>query len=139
MSPVQVAKEWWLGTPLQRFTMVCGAISASAAAIIAMMHFGEVAEPYWFTTRGYTRDMIKVAEKTNTQQFIALQIATKESSRDNTQAQIDRLEYELKKNPDSPDSIKQIITEQIRRYTDQLRFLNLELDDLRRRQAGRAP
>lgn len=139
MSPAQIAKEWWLGTPLQRFTMVCGAISASAAAIIALMHFGEVAEPYWFATRDFTRQIIKVAEKTNTQQFLALQIATKESSRDNTQAQIDRLEYELKKNPDSSDSIKQIITEQIRRYTEQLRLINFELDDLRRRQSGRAP
>lgn len=139
MSPVKIARDWWLGTPLQRFTMICGAVSASAAAIVAIMHFGQVAEPYWVATRSFTRELVQSSEKTNTQQFIALQIATKESSRDNTQAQIDRLEYELKKNPDSADSIRQILTEQIRRYSDQLRILNLELDDLRRRQSGRRP
>lgn len=119
--------------------MICGAVSASAAAIIAIMHFGQVAEPYWVATRSFTRELVQTAEKTNTQQFLALQIATKESSRDNTQAQIDRLEYELKKNPDSADSIRQILTEQIRRYSDQLSILNLKLDDLRRRQVGRRP
>jgi hypothetical protein len=139
MSPVQIAKDWWLGTPLQRFTVICSAISASAAAIIALMHFGEVAEPYWFATRDFTRQIIHASEKSNSEQFTALQIATKESARDNTQAQIDRLDYELRKNPDTSDSVKQIISEQIRRYTEQLRILNLELDDLRRRRSGRRP
>lgn len=114
-------------------------MTAAMVAVLTMMHFGEVMEPKWIATRGFVRDLAKTEGRTNTIQFLTLQTATKESSRDNTQAQIDRLEYELKKNPDASDSIKQILSEQIRRYTDQLRILNFELDDLRRRQNGRSP
>jgi hypothetical protein len=135
MSPQKVFSEWWGDTVKRRLSLA----TASLVALITLMHFGEVAKPYWFVMQYQFDAAFKQAEDTNTQQFLALQIATKEASRDSTQAQVDRLEYELQKNPDSPSSVRQILTEQIRRYTDQLRILNLELDDLRRRQTGRRP
>jgi hypothetical protein len=103
------------------------------------MHFAEVAEPYWIATRQFTRDLVSSTQIAFDRRQLKTEIAIKELARANTQAQIDRLQYELQKNPGAPDSLTRLIVEQIRRYTEQLRIINLELDDLRRRATGRRP
>lgn len=142
MSPVKLMKEWWGDTVIRSAAL----ITAIVTAVITMAHFGEVAKPYWFVMQYQFEAAMNQAknETKNYQQgmadeFLDVKISIKEKDRNDTQAQIDRVEFELRKNPDAADSIKQLLNEQIRRYTDQLRIINLELDDLRRRQAGRRP
>jgi hypothetical protein len=135
MSPAQIAREWW-GEPWRRSFIL---IAAAIAAITAFMHFAEVAEPYWIATRQFSRNLVSSAQVSFDQRQLKTEIAIKQLARDNMQAQIDRLQYELQKNPNAPDSLTRLIVEQIRRYTEQLRIINFELDDLRRRAAGRRP
>lgn len=137
MSPTEMARDWWLGPPLKRYTLVATAISVTAGALIGLMNTAGILEPYWVSTREFTRSVVAASEKTTSGRLLALEIATKESSRDNTQSQIDRLELELKKNDTAPDSIKQILNEQIARYKTQIRIIEIELDDLRRQQSKR--
>lgn len=137
MSPTEVANEWRLASPLKRYTLMVSAISLTAGAIIGVMNAAGILEPYWVSTREFTRAVVAASEKSTSGRLLALEIATKESSRDNTQSQIDRLELELKKNDSAPDSIKQILNEQIARYKIQIRVIELELDDLRRQQSMR--
>ena len=134
MSPVQIAKSWWSGNAFQRATAMAVSVSAILGAILTTMHFGEFAEPYWIATRSFTREVVAQAKRSTDNQLLALQIATKQLAIDATQAQIDRLDFELKKNADAADSLKQILNEQIARYKEQRRIFMLELDELRRQQ-----
>ena len=135
MSPAQVVREWW-GEPWRRRLVL---LTAAIVAISTFMHFANVAEPYWIATRQFTRDLVTSSQVAFDRRQLKTELAIKELARDNMQAQIDRLQYELQKNPEAPDSLTRLIVEQIRRYTEQLRIINLELDDLRRRASGARP
>jgi hypothetical protein len=144
MSPAQIVKEWWAGTYARKVTVIAVAISSTIAALLAVMHLGQVAEPYWFATRDFTRELVKMAEDRARQRdtttgirIISVEIAVKEGERRNIQAQIDRINVELTKIPAIPDNLRDILSEQFRRYSDQIRSLNYEIDDLRRQQAER--
>lgn len=135
MSPAKIMQNWWEDRAKRRL----GLITAAFVALITIANFGEVAKPYWFVMQYQLEASFQKAEVVNAIRFLELQIATKESARDNIQAQLDRLQYEISKNADAPDSLKRIINEQIRRYTEQLRLLNNELDDLYRARSKRRP
>ena len=139
MSPAQVIRDWPLYSPIKRLTLIATLISAVTAAIIAVMNLTSTLEPKWIATRGFVREQIQTAEQNTGTRLLSLEIAQKESARDAAQAKLDGLEFELRKNPDAPESLKQILNDQIRRYSEQVRVLNLELDDLRRLRAGRRP
>ena len=144
MSPAQIVKEWWAGTYARKVTVIAVAISSAITAILAVMHLGQVAEPYWFATRDFTRELVRLAEERARQRdtstsvrIISVEIAVKEGERRNIQAQIDRINVELTKVPAIPDNLRDILTEQFRRYSDQIRSLNFEIDNLRRQQTAR--
>ena len=139
MSPIQVTRDWWHGTRMQRLTVIAAAIGAIATAAIALLNLGQIGEPYWIATRGYTRALIERAQSSASGQILSVQIAIKESQRDTTQQEIDRLTAELAKDDNKSPSLIQLLNEQLSKYKQQLRDIEIELDDLRRLRNGRRP
>lgn len=115
------------------------AISVTVGMILGLLNLGNVAEPYWIATRQFTRELVRAAEVSTSSRLMALEIASKESQRDAAQSKLDSLDLELRKNSDASDGVKALLNNQVRRYTEQLRILNLELDDLYRQRSGRKP
>ena len=143
MSPMQVARNWW-GDGIKRTAVL---VTAILTAIITTMHFAGVAEPYWIVHRQFARDLIsatensaKVRDDEQSRRLLSIEIAMKEGERRASQRSIDRANAELLRLPTgSPDSIRDFFAEQVRRYTDQVRIIDLQLDELRRQQSGRRP
>lgn len=136
MSPAQVVKDWWEDTARRRI----GLLTAAMVLVLTAMHFGEVMEPYWISTRGYTRVIIQAAEKSMSSRLLSLEIASKEADRNATQSQIDRVEAELAKLPaGTNETLRGVLADQLVRYRRQLELLDFELNDLRRSRAGQRP
>ena len=143
MSPIQVAKDWW-GDNIKRTAVL---VTAVLTAIFTTMHFAGVAEPYWIVHRQFARDLVsatensaKVRDDEQSRRLLSIEIAMKEGERRASQRSIDRGHAELLKLPTtSPDSIRDFFNDQVRRYSDQLRIIDLQLDELRRQQSGRRP
>lgn len=139
MSPAKVVSDWWFGTMAQRITLVGGAMTAALTAILTVMHFMEVQEPRWIATRGFVRDLVQQTQMQAqtrsdnlSNRVIGTEIAIKLAERGRVQGQIDRNALELEKSPQAPDGLKRLITEQIRQYQEQIKMIELELDELRR-------
>lgn len=128
MGPPDRTKDRW--GRLRVYTLAATAVSVTAGAIIGVMNAAGILEPYWVSTRGFTRTVVAQSESKTGHRLLAIEIATKELARDNTQSQIDRLEIELKKNDNAADSIKQILNEQLSRYRSQLRAIERDIEAL---------
>ena len=143
MSLSEAIKTWWTTNPAQRITVTAVSVSSVIAAIFAVLHFWQLAEPYWFATRMFTRELVteasdasKERDSSSAVRIISVEIAVKESERGSVQSQIDRINVELAKVPQESISLRGVLNDQLRQYSDHIKNIEREIEDLQRQRFG---
>ncbi len=142
MSPAQMLRD--LGP--RKVAMVATTVTAVLTAIIATMHFGEIAEPYWVATRGQVRyELQKINDKADAQthalisQLTDTQLDIKKNERARINDKIREQQLLLQQNPTMPDPVKAAMNGQIMVWQDDIRNLDFSIEQLMRARSGQRP
>lgn len=107
-------------------------IATGLAAILTVMNQAQIAEPHWLATRSFVRDYISSTQKNLETRQIKTQLYLATTERSRLENEIANKQLLITQNPTMPETVKQIILEQIRTLNISLENNKLTTDDLRR-------
>lgn len=129
-----------------RTTLIAGALTAFLTAALTIANAVSFAEPYWFATRGFTRQLMALAADDNKKSYdlilerqLRTELSVKESQRLQIQGKIDDLNLLLKKDGNASVDYIDAIQRQIRDSKLQLELLNEQISRMSRENAANRP